>query len=35
MYWQIKLKYYAIIVSFNYKKINYYYIHVYVEKYIE
>ena len=35
MYWQIKLRYYSIIVSFNYEKINYYYIQMYLEKYIK
>ena len=35
MYWEIKSKYYSIIVRFNYKKMNYYYIQMYFEKYFK
>ena len=32
MYWEIKSKYYSIIIRVNYKKINFYYIQMYFEK---
>ena len=35
MFWQIESKYYSTIVRFNYKRINHYYIQMYLEKYIK